>query len=357
MKLIAAVVVSCMLVSCGGGGKSSVCADFQYQQDAQSAYRAGATELDRDNDGIACEELPSRTSPAGTPSSTQPPRPPYSIMTGTGTLIKLYPTLNAYTVEYDEHGNSGTGAATPVPLASGFGSEIASSGLTLRYVKSSDSTLVTWSPASNGYPATTGVGAESTVPTLIGEIVGKYKLIGQQCSPLTKVCGLVVGTAAIAADGTFTLCVGGEHSNSCPGIDTRALVRASSSATATNAWSIGVGGENLIASKDRGTVAFSYTDRRFNASGQRNSTDIFTFFGQLDGVTGLEAIGQTSMVGFNASGQVQADVPRESQWGVTLGKPLSGFFQDASGNTYLQSKTGQLVSWTVGSGLRTYSKP
>jgi Excalibur calcium-binding domain len=43
-----------------GGNSASTCASFTYQQDAQAAFNAGATQLDGDNDGIACEELPRR---------------------------------------------------------------------------------------------------------------------------------------------------------------------------------------------------------------------------------------------------------------------------------------------------------
>lgn len=55
--------------SASGGGASErptddgtgrTCSDFTYQQEAQAAYEGGAGQLDGDNDGIACEELPSR---------------------------------------------------------------------------------------------------------------------------------------------------------------------------------------------------------------------------------------------------------------------------------------------------------
>ncbi len=55
------------------------CTDFDFQEDAQAVYDADSTDpngLDGDNDGIACEELPSRgtgqttTSSSSTSSST-----------------------------------------------------------------------------------------------------------------------------------------------------------------------------------------------------------------------------------------------------------------------------------------------
>lgn len=42
----------------------------RYQEDAQAAYRAGASQLDGDKDGIACESLPHRPSPSPAPTPT-----------------------------------------------------------------------------------------------------------------------------------------------------------------------------------------------------------------------------------------------------------------------------------------------
>ena len=44
----------------GAGLQTAACADFQFQQDAQAVFLAGARQLDGDNDGVACESLPSR---------------------------------------------------------------------------------------------------------------------------------------------------------------------------------------------------------------------------------------------------------------------------------------------------------
>lgn len=72
-RMVGVIGLAMALTSCGGAGGSSgsdaVCADFRYQEDAQAAFRSGATQLDRDKDGIACEDLPKR------PVSTNPPTP------------------------------------------------------------------------------------------------------------------------------------------------------------------------------------------------------------------------------------------------------------------------------------------
>ena len=59
---IIAIYSTYLLVACGESvaSKNAVCSDFQYQQDAQSAYNGGARQLDGDNDGVACESLPKR---------------------------------------------------------------------------------------------------------------------------------------------------------------------------------------------------------------------------------------------------------------------------------------------------------
>lgn len=90
---VSALLVLLTVASCGGGGGGSSggqsatntarCSDFIYQEDAQAAYRAGQTQLDGDNDGIACESLPHRP---GSPST--PATPSTAITQGvyTGTL-------------------------------------------------------------------------------------------------------------------------------------------------------------------------------------------------------------------------------------------------------------------------------
>lgn len=69
-----AAVLSLALISCGGGGDGAkrTCSEFAYQEEAQAALNGGATELDRDNDGVACENLPHRPiTPSPGPGPTQ----------------------------------------------------------------------------------------------------------------------------------------------------------------------------------------------------------------------------------------------------------------------------------------------
>ncbi|RWA53774.1 hypothetical protein AU476_12735 [Cupriavidus sp. UYMSc13B] len=153
------------------------------------------------------------------------------------------------------------------------------------------------------------------------------------------------------------MCIGSEYSDSCSGGVSRTLKSANTILAIPNAWSLGASGENLIASKARGTVAFSYRDNRLDANQQPISTENFAFFGQLDSVTSGAVLPSVAMLGFDVNGQLQSTVPDSARWTVSAGQPLAGFFQDGVGNTYLLSSSGQLVAWTVGSGLRIYSKP
>lgn len=88
--VIVAILSATILSGCGGGGddgKSSgssklVCANFQYQESAQDALKGGASQLDADHDGIACESLPHR--------------PSANTSTNTPVVVPTYPLQSAY---------------------------------------------------------------------------------------------------------------------------------------------------------------------------------------------------------------------------------------------------------------------
>jgi hypothetical protein len=63
----------------GGGGRDLDCADFATQEEAQAVLERDPSDpnrLDADNDGIACEELAGSTGGAETESLTAPTSPP-----------------------------------------------------------------------------------------------------------------------------------------------------------------------------------------------------------------------------------------------------------------------------------------
>lgn len=59
-NIVLSITLASLLFGCGGGDNEDnkfSCADFPSQAAAQAAYINGATYLDADNDGIACEHL------------------------------------------------------------------------------------------------------------------------------------------------------------------------------------------------------------------------------------------------------------------------------------------------------------
>jgi hypothetical protein len=66
MKVIYILILSIGLAACGGSSKpckSKKCKDFKTQQEAQETFESDKDcykNLDKDNDGIACEDLPDK---------------------------------------------------------------------------------------------------------------------------------------------------------------------------------------------------------------------------------------------------------------------------------------------------------
>ena len=60
-KQVIFIFIAITLTACGGGGSDDVnCSDFAYQQDQAWHKSNPGSDLDADNDGIACEHLPRR---------------------------------------------------------------------------------------------------------------------------------------------------------------------------------------------------------------------------------------------------------------------------------------------------------
>ena len=361
----AALAVACAamaLAGCGGAGDSSsdaVCADFQYQEDAQAGFNAGAKQLDGDNDGIACESLPHRPAGSGGSGSGGSSYPPYDLFLGQGTLALLRPAFGAYSLSFSSFDSSG-GATGPLAVTSGSGaSQVAIDSLTVRYATTSDGTLVSWGPAQNGGPASSGIGLTDGDAASIADLAGTYKVLGQRCVSGTTNCRATFATVRIDASGQFEFCPEAAFSASCSGIDRRTMSSLSTGlGTTNNVWSLGGYSSNfLVGSRARHTLAFTYENWYLDGSLKRVTTDHFVFFGQRDDVTTSTTATLSTMVGFDNGGVLRSAVPAASAWAVNVGQPVAGFFSDASGSMYLRSTTGQLVSWSTAEGLRLYSKP
>jgi hypothetical protein len=73
MKSILLTIALLTLIIPAPQAKAARCGDFASQQEAQAYYeQSGAGNLDRDNDGVACEDLPSgsHSAPSSSSSST-----------------------------------------------------------------------------------------------------------------------------------------------------------------------------------------------------------------------------------------------------------------------------------------------
>ena len=64
---LAALMIGCGLAAPGAGGQALSCLSFHYQEDAQAVYESNLRngsgdrfDLDPDEDGIACEDVPTR---------------------------------------------------------------------------------------------------------------------------------------------------------------------------------------------------------------------------------------------------------------------------------------------------------
>ena len=63
---LVALLLACLAVPALAQAQDSNCEDFDTQEEAQEAFSPGDPDgLDRDSDGVACENLPSGTASAG----------------------------------------------------------------------------------------------------------------------------------------------------------------------------------------------------------------------------------------------------------------------------------------------------
>lgn len=345
MTTLAAIASSCVaLLGCGGGSKDSVCSDFTYQQDAQAAYNGGARQLDGDNDGVACESLPSRPSSGtgGGQTGGSQSLPPYDLFSAQGVLSKLRPAFGAYSLEYALPSGGGGLATGPLSVASaGGGSQVSSSSLSVRYSVTSEGNLVSWTKLSNATGAT-GLGLPAGEVSSLASLDGIYRLLGQRCTT-AGTCSVAYGSARLTNNGQFEICLSSEYSSTCGALDRRTLTN-----TGNHTWSFS-GSGTLIGSARERTVAITLQSTA--------GSDRYTFFGHREdvAVSALSTIG--AMVGFDPDGNLSRGAPAASAWAVSANRPLPGMFADPSGNIYLRSSTGQLVSWSSSEGLRVYLSP
>lgn len=337
MRILLLLVLAA-LTACGNIYEDDRCTDFKYQEDAQDAYRKGATQLDPDGNGKACEELPPR--PAVVPVVLAD----FVFIGSAGTGFWASAggsdryTLLSQSVSSQASVTSSTSIA---PRDLDGASELTrGDGVVLRYATGAGGMLTGWTAATALDASATGLGFPVGDLADLAQLAGDWKVLGQRCVPGAFSCTLAVATLRIASNGTVDICVGNEFSTSCAGRERRTL---KASGMATNLWTLGGTGELLAGSKTLRTIAFSYGDRFAYSS----------FAGQGDDQTLRSTATPAGSVWFDAAGKVQRAVPVLPSSAV-VNRPLAGFYQDGVGNTYLRADSGQLVTWTAGAGLRHY---
>ncbi|MEO7642908.1 MAG: hypothetical protein ABIU07_15925, partial [Ramlibacter sp.] len=229
-------------------------------------------------------------------------------------------------------------AVTPRDLGNGASELARSDGVVLRHATGAGGALAGWTVATNLDPSATGLGFPVSDLADLSQLAGDWKVMGQRCVPGAFSCTLAVATLRIASSGTVDICVSSEFSTNCASRERRTL---KASALATNLWTLGATGELLAGSRGLGNIAFHL----------RSGLGDFSFAGQSEAQTLRSTDAPASALWFDATGRVQTGVPALPR-PATANRPLAGFYQDAVGNTFLRSSSGQVLTWTVGTGLR-----
>lgn len=334
MRFIVLLLIA-TLAACGNIYEDKRCADYKYQEDAQEAYGKGATQLDADGNGKACEELPPR--PVAPPVTLAD----LAVVGSAGTSFVAQASGDRYVLlsQSVSSRSSVTSSIFVSPRDVDGGSEIArGDGVVLRYAAGAGGALASWTPATSLDAAGTGLGWPVSDLADLPQLAGDWKVLGQRCVPGSFSCNLAVATLRIAANGTVDLCVSNEFSTNCANRERRTLT---ASGLAANLWTLGGTGELLAGSRSQGTLALSW----------RDGDGYFTFAGQKNDQTVRNASTPPASVWFDAGGKAQRAVPTLPASAVA-DRPLQGFHQDGAGNTYLRASSGQLVTWTAGAGLR-----
>ncbi|RYF42838.1 MAG: hypothetical protein EOO25_05355 [Comamonadaceae bacterium] len=330
------LLILAALAACGNIYEDDRCTDFRYQEDAQEAYDKGARQLDPDGNGKACEELPARPLPVPITQAD------FVFFNGTGTGFVADADGDRVSLLSESLSSgaavTGSAAISPRDLGDGVRELARSDGVVLRYASGAGGALAGWTAATALDPSTTGLGFPVSDLADLSQLAGDWKLLGQRCVPGAFSCSLAVATMRIASNGTVDICVSSEFSTNCASRERRTL---KASALATNLWSLGATGELLAGSRSLGTIALHLR------SGQGN----FSFAGQSEAQTLRSSDAPASALWFDATGRVQTEVPALPR-PATANRPLAGFYQDSVGNTFLRAASGQVLTWTVGTGLR-----
>ena len=332
IKALATVACVVLFNACGGGagGDSAkvTCASFRYQEDAQANYQKS---LDRDNDGIACEDLPHR------PISTSPTTPTTGGSPTVVERITFVDTLSrspiidrlsdgfinfyvyAYTTPVSVL-NTGTGQ---------FGNLVTVNTTGFKYFKLANGYYT--SSFSEGQSITNGIGYSNAGTVLFGNLVGEYRLMGRVCAADTgDQCSLTYGTAMIQSNGSFRYCPGTAYTATC----------ASSIAFTMSTSSGQDGNFSFVISTGRyGGLKAGLTPDMGVTISMLIGTSYYSLFGQQVTSTAQMPAPTTSLID-SISGY---SIPSTVLAGMVNDYPLPGFSGTSDGAIYLRNNTGLTV--------------
>jgi hypothetical protein len=204
------------LSGCGGG--DTTCASFRYQEDAQANY---AKHLDRDNDGIACEDLPHRPSGTNTPSNgnsgtTTNPTP--TVISSLSFIDSLARSPRVDIMSDGSYRLSASAFYTPLAESYQTGLQRPNNVLALSpagFSYFSISQGIYLSRFQQSFAVSEGI-AFAHAGILKSSLAGDYILLGRRCTSDTNdQCTLVSGTARIGPNGKFDFCHQESYSETC----------------------------------------------------------------------------------------------------------------------------------------------
>ncbi|WP_341678406.1 excalibur calcium-binding domain-containing protein [Niveibacterium sp. SC-1] len=358
----AAAALSALLVAgCGGGigNSDAVCSDFRYQQDAQAAYADGATQLDRDGDGVACEDLASRPSGGGgggvgggTGGTEVPPAPEYNLMSALGEVTAL---VSASSGQYIMSVWGPFGSVSNMGPLGGGGSDgstqVSNNFIGVRYGSRSYDLVPSWSNHGHSLQSS-GIGGIGFVPDSrpLAAIAGIYRAIGQTCQQGRSPCVPVVGTLVVFDRGTMWICVNQDaEKGQCTAPLVFPVTRSGSDPQGM--FTLDHYSARLLSSSS-GSLAVSYQDTYESAENRNPTFQRTTWFGVLHESSDVVPLDASIFEGFTNTGTL-ARSPASS-WTLQDDVPMQGFRRDASGRLALRGANGQLVTWTAEDGLQTF---
>jgi hypothetical protein len=326
VKLAFSLAVAIIMGACGGGASGDRdCSDFTYQEDAQAWHNGHPGDrLDGDRDGVACESLPRRPSPA--PSSPAPAPTTSRHMTlvdakGSAHDLDRY-SAGGFATRMRSLGPTSTSVANSGPLGASQtgGRWNLANGDHQWYEAGSVAVTQAALTSASGLWASYGLAFVGAQPDALPSAT--YRVLGHSCSGAAALrqCTVVYGTLRVTASGTIRFCPAGEMSETCTGgvVDTVTLT--------SRRFQGSLGGYLALDSNGQRHLAYSYRADREVA-----------LYGVRDVAVASGAAPQTRYATVEDDQIGVSTAPAFSGWLMNTNSPLVGFQRDAQGRMVLRS--------------------